>query len=130
MDEDQRYEQGMKVRRCVLGDEHVDRTLTRRSEFNEAFQNFITRYAWGEVWARTGLSRHTRSLLTLAMMVALNRDDEFRMHVRAALNNGVSRDEIAEMLLHAAIYCGLPAANGAFHWAEQVFAEIDEASHD
>ena len=130
MDEDQRYEQGMNVRRNVLGDEHVDRTIAQRNEFNEAFQNFITRYAWGEVWSRPGLSRHTRSLLTLAMMVALNHDDEFRMHVRAALNNGVSRNEIAEVLMHAAIYCGLPAANGAFHWAEQVFADIDAAAQD
>jgi len=130
MDEDQRYEQGMKVRRGVLGDEHVDQTIARRSEFNEAFQNFIARYAWGEVWSRPGLSRHTRSLLTLAMLVALNREAEFRMHVRAALNNGVSRNEIAELLMHAAIYCGVPAANGAFHWAEQVFADIDAAAHD
>jgi 4-carboxymuconolactone decarboxylase len=130
MDEDQRYEQGMNVRRGVLGDEHVDRTVARRSEFNEAFQSFITRYAWGEVWSRPGLSKHTRSLLTLAMMVALNREEEFRMHVRAAFNNGVSRSEIAEVLMHAAIYCGLPAANGAFHWAEQVFAELDAAARD
>jgi len=128
MDEDRRYEQGMNVRRGVLGDEHVDRTVAQRNEFNEAFQNLITRYAWGEVWSRPGLSRHTRSLLTLAMMVALGRDEEFRMHVRAALNNGVSRDEIAEVLMHAAIYCGLPAANGAFHWAERVFAEIDAST--
>lgn len=128
MDEEQRYEQGMNVRRGVLGDVHVDRTIARRSEFNEAFQSLITRYAWGEVWSRPGLAQHTRSLLTLAMMVALNRDDEFRLHVRAALSNGVSRNEIAEVLMHAAIYCGLPAANGAFHWAEQVFADIDAAA--
>lgn len=130
MDEDERYEQGMKVRRSFLGDQHVNRTIAQRNEFNEAFQNFITRYAWGEVWSRPGLSRHTRSLLTLAMMVALNREDEFRIHVRAALNNGVSRNEIAEVLMHAAVYCGLPAANSAFHWAERVFADIDAAAGD
>ena len=85
----------------------------------------ITRYAWGEIWARPGLPRHTRSLLTLAMMVALNRNDEFRMHVRAAANNNVTREEIQEVLLQAAIYCGVPAANSAFHIAQEVFAEMD-----
>jgi 4-carboxymuconolactone decarboxylase len=128
VDEQQRYEQGMEVRRSVLGDAHVDRTIARSNEFNRSFQELITRYAWGEVWIRPGLPRHTRSLLTLAMMVALNREEEFRMHVRAAFGNGVSREEIAEVLLQAAIYCGLPAANGAFKWAEQVFAEMDAAA--
>ena len=89
------------------------------------FQDFITRYAWGEIWARPGLPRHTRSLLTLAMMVALNREEEFKMHVRAAFNNGVTRAEIEEVLLQSAIYCGLPAANNAFHWAQRVFDEMD-----
>ncbi len=114
-------DQGMKVRRSVLGDAHVDRTIANLNDFNLDFQDFITRYAWGEVWSRPGLPLHTRSLLTLAMLVALNRDDEFKMHVRAALNNGVTRAEIQEVLLQSAIYCGLPAANGAFHWAQQVF---------
>src|SRR5215470_11580476 len=126
MDERERYESGMKVRRAVLGDAHVDRTMTRRSEFNTEFQELITRYAWGEIWARPGLPRHTRSLLTVAMMVALNRGEEFRLHVRAALNNGVTRDEIKEVLLQAAIYCGVPAANHAFHLAEEVFAQIEQ----
>src|SRR6204780_2591125 len=127
MDEKNRYEQGMKVRREVLGDAHVDRSLQHRDAFNEEFQDLITRYAWGEIWSRPGLPRQTRSLITLAMMVALNRGDEFRMHVRAALNNKVSRDEIQETLLQAAIYCGLPAANAAFQIAQEVFAAIDAA---
>jgi 4-carboxymuconolactone decarboxylase len=123
VDDDRRREQGMKVRREVLGDAHVDRAEARRNDFNGDFQDFITRYAWGEVWSRPGLPRHTRSLVTLALMVALNRGDEFRMHVRAALNNGVTRDEIRELLLHTALYAGLPAANTAYHLAEEVFAE-------
>ncbi|HEY5366458.1 MAG TPA: 4-carboxymuconolactone decarboxylase [Casimicrobiaceae bacterium] len=125
MDDHERYAQGMAVRRGVLGDAHVERTLARRNDFNADFQDFITRYAWGEVWSRPGLDRHTRSLLTLALMVALNRGDEFKMHVRAALGNGVTRDEINEVLLHSAIYAGVPAANSAYHLAEEVFAEID-----
>ena len=125
MDDSQRYEQGMKVRRAVLGDAHVDRSLSNRNEFNEPFQDLITRYAWGEIWSRPGLPRQTRSLITLAMMVALNRGDELRMHLRAALNNGVKREEIQEVLLQTAIYCGVPAANTAFHIAEEVFAEAD-----
>ncbi len=125
MDEAERYEQGLKVRREVLGSAHVDRTLANRTRFNEPFQEFITRYAWGEIWTRPGLPRHTRSLLTLAMTVALNREEEFKLHIRAALTNGVTREEIREVLLQSAIYCGLPAANNAFHWAESAFAAID-----
>ena len=127
MDDKERYAAGMQVRRAVLGDAHVDRTIEKRSAFNEAYQDLITRYAWGEIWTRPGLPRHTRSLLTLAWMVALNRDAEFRMHVRAAFNNGVTREEIKEMLLQCAIYCGVPAANAAYHSAEAVFAEMDAA---
>lgn len=127
MDDRERHEAGMKVRRAVLGDAHVDRTVRNRNDFNEDYQDFITRYAWGEVWTRPGLPRHTRSLLTLALMVALNRGDEFKMHVRAAFNNGVTRDEIKEVLLHSAIYAGVPAANTAFHLAQEVFAEMDAA---
>jgi len=121
MDERQRYEQGMKVRRAVLGDAHVDASLKSRNEFNEAFQDLLTRCAWGEIWARPGLPRQTRSMLTLAMMVALNRPDELRMHLRAALNNGVTREEIQEVLLQTAIYCGMPAANAAFRIAQEAF---------
>jgi len=126
MDDRQRYEQGMKVRRAVLGDAHVDASLKNRDEFDEAFQDLLTRYAWGEIWSRPGLPRQTRSMLTLAMTVALNRPDELRMHLRAALNNGVTREEIREVLLQTAIYCGVPAANSAFHLAREVFAQLDE----
>ena len=126
MDERQKYDQGMKVRRAVLGDAHVDRSLQSRTPFNEPFQDLLTRYAWGEIWARPGLSRQIRSMLTIGMMVALNRPDELRLHLRAALNNGVSRDEIQEVLLQSAIYCGVPAANSAFHAAEEVFARLDQ----
>ncbi|WP_373376124.1 3-oxoadipate enol-lactonase [Cupriavidus nantongensis] len=122
-DEHARYDAGLSVRREVLGDAHVDRSLARLSPLNEEFQNLITRYAWGEIWTREGLPRHTRSLLTIAMMVALNRTDELKLHLRAAANNGVTRDEIKEVLLQTAIYCGVPAANSAFHLAEVVFAE-------
>ncbi len=125
MDDRERYSAGMKVRRGVLGDAHVAKAEAAKTPFSEPFQDLITRYAWGEIWARPGLPRHTRSLLTLAMMIALNRSDEFRMHVRAAANNNVTREEIQEVLLQAAIYCGVPAANAAFHIAQEVFAEID-----
>ena len=127
MDERERYSAGLKVRRAVLGDAHVEKTLADRNSFNEGFQDLITRYAWGEIWSRPGLPRQTRSLVTLGMMIALNRPDEFRMHVRAALHNNVTRDEIQELLLQSAIYCGVPAANSAFHLAQQVFAEMDSA---
>jgi 4-carboxymuconolactone decarboxylase len=125
MDERDRYSKGMEVRRAVLGDAHVDRSLARRNAFNEEFQDLITRFAWGEIWTRPGLPRHTRSLLTLALMISLNRGDEFKMHVKAAFNNGVTRDEIKEVILHCAIYAGVPAANVAFHLAEEVFAAMD-----
>jgi 4-carboxymuconolactone decarboxylase len=125
MDERERYENGMTVRRSVLGDAHVEHRLKGLTDFNEDFQDLVTRHAWGEIWTRAGLPRQSRSLITLAMLVALNRGDEFRMHVRGALNNGVSREEIKEVLLQAAIYCGLPAANSAFQAAEEIFHEID-----
>jgi 4-carboxymuconolactone decarboxylase len=126
MDDTKRYQQGMKIRRAVLGDEHVDRAIATTTDFNRDFQDFITRNAWGEIWTRPGLPRHTRSLLTLAMMVALNRGDEFRMHVKAAFNNGVTREQIKEVLLQSAIYCGVPAANSAFHIAADVFEEMEK----
>jgi 4-carboxymuconolactone decarboxylase len=125
MDERERHDKGMTVRRAVLGDAHVDRATARKNPLTTEFQELITRYAWGEVWTRPGLPRHTRSLLTIAMMVALNRPDEFKLHVRAAFNNGVTRDEIKEVLLQCTIYCGVPAANSAFHMAEEVFAAMD-----
>lgn len=130
MDERDRYSQGMKTRREVLGDAYVDRAQANRSPFNEDFQDLITRLAWGEIWSRPGFDRHTRSLLTIAMLVALNREAELKMHLNAAVNNGVTRDEIKELLLHAAIYCGLPAANASIKLAEEVFAEQDAAAGD
>ncbi|MEK0429682.1 MAG: 4-carboxymuconolactone decarboxylase [Pseudomonadota bacterium] len=127
MDEKERYETGMQVRRAVLGDAHVDRAQANRTPLTADFQDLITRYAWGEIWTRPGLSRHTRSLMTICMMVALNREEELKLHLRAASNNGVTRDEIREALLQAAIYCGVPAANSAFALAQKVFAEMDAA---
>jgi 4-carboxymuconolactone decarboxylase len=126
MDEKERYQKGLKTRREILGKEHVDRAQANLSEFNAPFQEFITRYAWGEIWERAGLTRRERSMITLAMLVALNREPEFRMHIRAALNNGVTTEEIREVLIHAAIYCGLPAANAAIHAAEQVINETKD----
>ena len=128
MDERDRYAKGMEVRRAVLGDAHVDRAESKRNAFNEEFQELITRHAWGEIWTRPGLPRHTRSLLTIGLMVALNRSDEFKLHVRAAFNNGVTRDEIKEVLMQCAVYAGIPAANSAFHMAEEVFAQIDSSA--
>jgi 4-carboxymuconolactone decarboxylase len=125
MDERERYEQGLKIRRAVLGDAHVDKSLQGKNVFNAEFQDLLTRYAWGEIWARPGLPQQTRSLLTLSMLVALNRGDEFRLHLRAALRNGVTRDVIKEVLLQTAVYCGVPAANTAFHLASEVFRELD-----
>jgi 4-carboxymuconolactone decarboxylase len=123
MDEAERYQQGMQVRRAVLGDAHVDGTLARCNDFNEEFQHMITRHAWGEIWTRPGLPRHTRSLVTIAMLVALNREAELKMHLSACSNNGVTRDELKELLLQCAIYCGVPAANAAMHLAEQVLSD-------
>src|SRR4029453_1979079 len=122
MDERERYERGLAVRRAVLGDAYVEASFVARTDINREFQEPLTRYAWGEVWDRPGLPRHTRSLLTIAILIALNRPDELKMHLRAAKNNGVTQDEIKELLLHSALYCGLPAANAAFHLAAEVFA--------
>jgi 4-carboxymuconolactone decarboxylase len=122
MDEKKRHEEGMKIRRAALGDAHVDQAMARQNEFTAEFQDLITRYAWGEIWSRPDLDRKTRSLITIAMMVALNRSEELQLHLKAALKNGVTRAEIKEVLLQAAIYCGVPAANHAFHLAEQIFS--------
>ena len=118
------HERGMHVRREVLGDEHVDAAIEGTTAFTDDFQDLITRYAWGEIWARPGLDRRTRSCITLTALVALNRQEELAMHVRAALRNGLSADEIKEVLLQTAIYCGVPAANTAFAVAQRV---LDEA---
>ena len=127
MDDRERYDKGMKVRRAVLGDAHVDRSLQRRTTFNEEFQDLITRYAWGEIWTREQLPRRERSLIVLALMIALNRADEFKMHVRAAFNNGLTKEDIKEVIMQCAIYAGVPAANSAFHQAEEVFAAMEKA---
>jgi 4-carboxymuconolactone decarboxylase len=123
MDERDRFEAGMKIRREVLGDAHVDAAIAKRNAFSEAFQELITRYAWGEIWTRPGLPRQTRSLITVAMLVALNREEELRLHLRAALRNGATQEEIRETLLQSAIYCGVPAANSAFRIAHEIFSE-------
>jgi 4-carboxymuconolactone decarboxylase len=123
MDERERFEMGIKIRREVLGDAHVDAAIAKRNAFSEEFQNLITRYAWGEIWTRPGLPRQTRSLITVAMLVALNREEELRLHLRAALRNGVTQEEIRETLLQSAIYCGVPAANSAFRVAQEIFSE-------
>ena len=126
MDERERHEAGMLVRRSVLGDEHVNRVERVKNDFDAEFQDLITRYAWGEIWTRPGLSRHSRSLLTIGLMVALNRGEELRLHLRAAANNGVTEEEIREVLMHCAIYCGVPAANAAFHAAKETLSEREE----
>jgi 4-carboxymuconolactone decarboxylase len=116
-------ETGMRTRREVLGDEHVDRATAAAVPFDRPFQELITRYAWGEVWSRPGLDRRTRSAITLAALVSLRAENELGMHVRAALGNGLSADEISEVILHTAIYAGVPAANAAFAVAKQVLRE-------
>jgi 4-carboxymuconolactone decarboxylase len=120
---DDRHERGMRVRREVLGDEHVEAALERTSDFTAEFQDLITRYAWDEVWNRPGLDRRTRSAVTLTALVARGHFDELAMHVRAALRNGLTREEIKEILLHSAIYCGVPAANSAFAVAQRVLEQ-------
>ncbi len=120
---DDRHERGMRVRREVLGDEHVEAALERTSDFTAEFQDLITRYAWDEVWNRPGLDRRTRSAITLTALVARGHFDELAMHVRAALRNGLTREEIKEILLQSAIYCGVPAANSAFAVAQRVLEQ-------
>jgi 4-carboxymuconolactone decarboxylase len=127
MDERERFAEGLTARRAVMGDAYVDRADANENDFNREFQQMITRYAWGEIWTRPGLPRQARSLIALAMMVALGRGDELRLHLCGALRNGVTRDEIKEVLLQAAIYCGVPAANSAFHIAEGLFREMETA---
>ena len=122
---DSQYEQGMRIRREVLGDEHVDAANARTTEFTAEFQDLITRYAWGEIWARPGLDRRTRSCITLTALVAGGRTDELAMHVRAALRNGLTEDEVKEVLLQTAVYCGVPAANAAFAIAQRVLEPPD-----
>jgi 4-carboxymuconolactone decarboxylase len=120
---DEVYDRGMETRREVLGDAHVDRAVEGTTPFTADFQELITKYAWGEIWSRPGLDRRTRSCITLAVLVALGRDHEVAMHVRAALGNGLTPDEIKEVLLHTAVYAGVPVANSAFAIAQQVLDE-------
>lgn len=124
--DESRYETGMTVRRQVLGDAHVDRAVAGTTDFTAAFQDFITRYAWGDVWARDGLDRRTRSCITLAVLTAIRAHDELPMHVRAARRNGLTPDEIGEVLLHTAVYAGLPAANSAFRIVQQALDAGDD----
>jgi 4-carboxymuconolactone decarboxylase len=124
--EDSAYDRGMQTRREVLGGEYVDDVVGRTTEFTADFQDFITRYAWGEIWARPGLDRRMRSCITLTALVALGRLDELEMHVRAAIRNGLTEQEIGEVFLHSAIYCGVPAANSAFAVARRVLSEGGE----
>jgi 4-carboxymuconolactone decarboxylase len=120
---DDAYERGMQIRREVLGDEHVDRAIAAATDQTRDFQDFITRYAWGEIWSRRGLDRMTRSAVTLTALVALGRFDELALHIRAARRNGLTDDEIAEVLLQCAVYLGVPAANSAFHVLQRVLEE-------
>jgi 4-carboxymuconolactone decarboxylase len=123
VNDDERHARGMEVRREVLGDAHVDAAVARTTALTEEFQDLITRYAWGEIWTRPGLDRRTRSCMTLVALVALNRMDELALHLRAARRNGLTDDEIKEVLLHCAVYCGVPAGNSAFAIAQRVLAE-------
>ena len=120
---DDAYERGMKVRREVLGDEHVDKSIERTTAYTKDFQDFITRYAWGEVWSRPGLDRRSRSCIAMTALVAIGRFDELAMHIRAARRNGLSPEEIGEVLLQCAVYCGVAAANSAFHVFQRVLDE-------
>jgi 4-carboxymuconolactone decarboxylase len=124
MDDAERVRRGMTVRRAVLGDEHVDRAVAATTPFTEPFQDFITRYAWGDIWSRPGLSRAERSMVTLAVLASLHHDNELAMHVRAALRNGLSPEQIREVLLQVAVYAGVPASNRAFAIAQRVLAEV------
>jgi len=124
MDEQERHALGMKTRRSVLGDAHVDRSIAKTTDFTEDFQSLITRLAWGEIWTRPAIDHPTRRLLTIAMMIALNREEEFCLHVRAALEHDVDVNLIKEVILQSAIYCGVPAANSAFAAASAIIAEL------
>ncbi|MBV9384120.1 MAG: 4-carboxymuconolactone decarboxylase [Streptosporangiaceae bacterium] len=122
MDDAERTRQGMRVRRAVLGDDHVDRAIEGTTPFTEPFQDLITRYAWGEIWARPGLSRAERSIVTLTVLAALQHENELAMHVRAALRNGLTEEQIREVLLQVALYAGVPVGNRAFAAAQRALA--------
>lgn len=120
------WDRGMEVRTAVLGRAHVERAKSRTTPFTADFQTFITHYAWGDIWSRPGLDRRTRSMLTIAMLASLGHTDELKLHLRATRNTGVTRDEVKEVLMQVAVYAGVPAANTAFHHAQQVFEEMDK----
>jgi 4-carboxymuconolactone decarboxylase len=123
---DEKYEKGMQIRRSVLGEDHVNRAEAHKSDFDQDFQRFITEAAWGSIWARPGLDRKTRHLLTIAMLAALGNHEELAMHIRATRNTGVSREEVKEALLQVAVYAGVPAANGAIAVAKRVYGEMEK----
>ncbi len=123
---DDRYEKGMKMRKSVLGADHVARAEASKTEFDSDYQRFITEMAWGSIWSRPGLEKKTRHLLTLAMLAALGKQDELAMHIRATRNTGVSQEELREVLLHVSVYAGVPAANSAFAIAKRVYQELEE----
>ena len=125
MNDEERHEQGMTVRRGVLGDAHVERAVANTTDLTAPFQDFITRYAWGDVWSRPGLDRRTRSIVTLTALTAIRAENEIAMHVRAAITNGLTPAEITEVILHTAVYAGVPAANAAFAIAQRTLAEMD-----
>ena len=122
-----RYEEGLAVRRAVLGSEHVDNSLRSADDFTRPMQELVTEYCWGEIWTRPGLDRRTRSLINVAMLTALNRPHEIRLHVRGALNNGLTKEELMEVFMQCAIYCGIPAGMEAMRVAKEVFAEIESS---
>jgi len=119
------FDKGLEIRRSVLGAEYVDSSIQSADDFNMPMQELVTQYCWGEVWGREGLDRKTRSIINLAMITALNRPHELKLHVRGAINNGLTKDEIKEVFLQTAIYCGVPAAIDSFRTAKQVFAEME-----
>jgi 4-carboxymuconolactone decarboxylase len=125
---DELFAAGLAIRREVLGTDYVDRSLAGADDFNRPFQELITEYAWGAVWSRPELPRKTRSMLNLAMLTALNRPRELELHIRGALNNGVTKDEIREIFMHASVYCGVPAALDSIRVARKVFAELEQAA--
>jgi 4-carboxymuconolactone decarboxylase len=127
MTDEERFEAGLQVRRAVLGDEYVDRSLAAATDFTRPFQDLVSRYCWGDIWCRPGLDRKQRSIVNLAMISALNRPHELKLHVRGALNNGLTREEIREVFMQVAVYCGIPAGLDSFRAAQEVFAETDRA---
>jgi 4-carboxymuconolactone decarboxylase len=128
--DEERFEAGLHVRREVLGNDYVNRSLASATEFSRPFQDLVSRYCWGDIWCRPGLDRKQRSIVNLSMIAALNRPHELKLHVKGALNNGMTRDEIREVFMQVAVYCGIPAGLDSFRLAQEVFAEIDKAASD